>query len=729
MKPSRTGLLAIFVLTVLAIGSSAQRPPRPQPVDFDMDVQADSLEYIDKTKQMIAIGNVVIHYEQETLRADYVTVDTETMDAYARGNVVMLRDEWEWSGKELKYNFDTKQGDFGTFEGQSGKYYVIAKESKRLPSGAYEMKGVTATTCDKDDMEFKMRASSATMTPDKKVKARNVVPYLGPIPFFYLPYVWFDTEKDYSNWDISMGHKGSWGPFLLVGYRNDVNPNLQTVTHVDILSKRGLGLGQDLLWKLPEGTGEGQLELYYLNDQEPLEEEYDKLYYGDQVDSDRYRLRFSHAEMLNPRDYLTADLQYLSDPKVREDFFESDYRLQSQPENRVSLSHRGDNYSAGILFNARLNDFYENVNRLPELNLDLQRQELSDSGIYYESDNSLTRLEKVFTEQSGIEEFESTRLDTHQNFYYPRKYFGYLNLIPSAGFRGTYYSDLAPETNSIVNTVTLVDTNGVPYTTNQVQNIVTERGSDLRTLFEFGLESSFKAFKVLSEGANDFGTGMRHVIEPHVDYRLRTTPSVEPDEIYHFDDIDTIARQNEIFFGARNKLQTKRNGMIADIFDIDVFTSLRLDPEEDENELGPLRIDGDAQPTDLVWLDFDGSYDWEESDVTDFNLRMALGGMRDTRAYINYGFREDDKNLLAADIDYYPTDDWGLGFYSRYDIDDSEMEENRVSLLHKMDCVGWEVGLRALAGRGEQEDETELWFQVWLLAFPNMEIKFFDASY
>lgn len=729
MKSIEKIIIPILAFLLLAGISSAQRPPRPQPVDFDMDVQADSLEYLEESKQMVAIGNVVIQYEQETLRADYVTVNTETMDAFARGNVVMLRDEWEWSGGKLKYNFDTKQGDFGTFEGQSGKYYVAAKESKRLPSGSYEMQDITATTCDKDDMEFKLKATSATMTADKKIKARNVVPYLGPIPFFYLPYAWFDMDKDYSNWDISMGHTGSWGAFLLLGYTREINRNLKTVTHVDMRTKRGLGLGEDLLWQLPDDGGEGKLELYYLNDREPLDNEYDKEYYGDQVDSDRYRLRFQHAEELGPRDYLTADLQYLSDPKIREDFFERDYRLQSQPENRVSLSHRGDNYSAGLLFNTRLNDFYENIDRMPELTLDLQRQKLGDSKIYYESDNSISRLKKVFAEQSDGEDFESTRLDTHHTLYYPRKYLGYLNLIPSAGFRGTYYSDLAPETSSMTNTVTLSDTNGTTYTTNQVNDIVTARGSDLRSFFEFGLESSFKAFKIISEDANDFGSGLRHVVEPHADYRLRTKPSVEPDEIYHFDSIDTIGKQNEIFFGARNKLQTKREGMIADIFDIDVFTSLRLDPEEDEDSVGPLRIDGNAQPTDLVWLDFDAGYDWDESSVTDFNLRMNLGGNRDTRAYINYGFRDDNKNLLAADFDYYPTPDWGLGLYTRYDIDDSEVEENRVSVLHRMDCVGWEVGLRSLAGRGGEEDDNELWLKVWLLAFPKMEIKFFDASY
>jgi LPS-assembly protein len=728
-KSSLLLLLSIALLPVASAEAQTARPPRPTPQGFDMDIQADSLEYREESQQMIATGNVVIQYGNETMRADYVAVDTETKDAAARGNVIMLRDEWEWRGDELDYNFDTKIGDFGTFEGQSGNYYIIAEESERSAAGDYEMKNVTATTCDKDDMEFRMWASRATLTADNKVKARNVVPFLGPIPFFYLPFAWFDLDKDHSNWEVSLGQTGSWGAFVLVGYRKDWNENLQTLTHFDVRSKRGLGVGQDFIWQRSDDSGQGALELYYLNDNEPLEDDYDKEYYGDTVDSDRYRVRLAHDEMLTDRDYFTAEMQYLSDPKVREDFFRKDYRAQALPENRMSLSHRGDNYNASVLLNARLNDFYDNVNRLPELRLEMQRQELEDSGIYYQSENSLAFLERVHPERSENEDYDSSRLDSYHSFYYPRKYFGYLNLIPSAGFRGTYYSDLAPESRSITNTVSMTDTNGVAYTTNQVDTVFSERGSDLRTLFEFGLESSFKAFKILSESGNDFGTGLRHVVEPHANYLFRSDPSVEADELRQFDGIDSIRERNEIIFGARNKLQTKRGGAIADLIDVDIFTNYRLDPRDDQEDFGGLRIDGDSQPTDKLWLDFDGGYDWYESTVTDANLRLNLDTSTDTRLHLNYGFRDDDKNLLAAGLDYYPTPDWGLGLYSRYDIDESEAEESSISLLHRMDCVGWEVGLRSIAGRGEEDDDNELWFQVWLLAFPNMEIKFLDASY
>lgn len=709
--------------------AAGEAPPRPDVESADIDVQADSLEYLRDTGMMIGKGNVVVQRYGDTLSADYVKVDTETLDAHARGNVVLLRDDWEWTGEELNYNFKTKEGDFGTFEATSGKFYLKAEESKRLESGNYEMKDVIITTCDEDDMEFKVHATHAVLTPEDKVKAYNVTPYLGPVPFFYLPYMWIDLDREHSNWEVSLGHSGDWGPFVLLGYRHKFNDSVESLTHLDFYAKRGVGVGEDIFWERTDDSGRGRLETYYLNDQDPLPSEYDKERFGDLVDSDRYRVRLVDTESLSDRDSLIADLQYVSDPKVREEFFEDDFRRLSQPENRVDLTRRGDNYSANALLNVRLNDFYENIDRKPELSLDFNRQKIGDSDFYYQGENSFVRLEKLypdFTDQAG---YETTRIDSRQTIYYPRKYFGFLNLIPSAGGRATYYSDLVPRTLERTNTVTMTDSNGVEYTTNQVETTTFERGSDTRTMVELGLESSFKAFKVLTERNTAFGRGIRHVLEPHAKYSFRSDPSVKYDELYQFDYIDSIREQNEIQFGARNKLQTRRGESLVDLVDFDLYTSLRLDPDPDQNDMGPLRFDGEFEPTALTWLDLDGAYDWDESELTDFNARARLLGEGATRLYLNYGYRDGGKNLLAADLDYDLTTDWGVGLYARYDMDESVMEESRYSIQHDMDCIGWEAGVRSTRGRGGEEDDNELWFRLWLLAFPQTDIKFFDASY
>lgn len=722
-----TVLCAFVMLLTSSVAAYTQTSDAP----LALAVDADRLEILQEREEMVAIGNVVVQYGEDTLRADYMKIERDTGFVRARGNVVLLQSGWEWTGDRLDYDFRERRGDFGRFEGRSGVYYIRARESESLPTGEFRMRGVMATTCnpDEDRMEFRVRATSAKMDPGNRIWARNVVPFLGPVPFFYLPIAWLSLDGT-GNWDISAGRTGRWGYFLLVGYRNIVNENFRHVTHFDLRSKRGLGLGQDLIWQRSDESGGGQLELYHIYDQQPFHDDFERERFGDEVDRNRYRVRLRHDEAVTARDYFTMDLQYVSDVKLREDFFERDFRMQSQPENRISLSHRGDNFSASILLNARLNDFYENVNRLPELGLDFSSQEIADSGIYYQGRNRLSYLERVFPDRADRDDYDSARLDSYHLLLYPQKYFGYLNVIPRVGFRGTYYSDLAPKTETITTTVLVEDEDGNLVEEEETETLFFDRsGDEVRTLYEFGLESSFKAFKIISEHDNMFGSGLRHVVEPYTNYSFRSEPSLERDELLQFDAIDRIGKRNDITLGTINKLQTRRGGSIVSLVDLDIYNLFRLDPEEDETHVGPLRIDGDLRPVDRFDLRFNSAYDWDTSTLTDFNARLSLGSVGRSRLHLDYGYRDSDKHLVALDIDYFPVNDWGIGLYSRYDIEDGELEESRISLLHEMDCVGWQIGFRTLAGRGGEPDSQDIWATVWLLAFPQMELKFLDASY
>ena len=63
--------------------------------------------------------------------------------------------------------------------------------------------------------------------------------------------------------------------------------------------------------------------------------------------------------------------QTISDPDVLEDFFDQEFRYGAQPDNRISLTHRGDDYTATLLGAVRLNDFFDAVERLPDASFDV----------------------------------------------------------------------------------------------------------------------------------------------------------------------------------------------------------------------------------------------------------------------------------------------------------------------------------------------------------------------
>ncbi|MGA1194117.1 MAG: hypothetical protein ACO3ZG_07045, partial [Kiritimatiellia bacterium] len=87
---------AVFTVFLASTGSVVLAQPGAVPID----ITADSLEYLSDQKLMVGEGNVQVRDAGSVLRADYMTVQTETLDVYARGNVFYQRGDDTWEGDE-----------------------------------------------------------------------------------------------------------------------------------------------------------------------------------------------------------------------------------------------------------------------------------------------------------------------------------------------------------------------------------------------------------------------------------------------------------------------------------------------------------------------------------------------------------------------------------------------------------------------------------------------------
>lgn len=703
-----------------------------------VEVTAERLEYRGDEKLMVGIGSAVVTMGDDRLTADYIQVQTETMDAMARGNVILEKEGSRWAGEKLLYNLKSGEGDYGHFRGRRGPFYIEAEESKLTEEGDYEFTGLTVTTCDPDDKEAWMWAKKGFLLDDRYIKAHHAVFHLGPVPVFYLPWYKRSLKRGEHDLDILPGYSSEWGPFLRAAYSLYFGESTRATTHADYFGDRGLGLGENIFWHDPETYDwHGKFKTYYIEDDEPLKNDQEREAYGETVDSERYRLRLQHTQAFTPRDTLRIDMHYLSDPKILDDFFETEYKERSQPENRISLTHRGEHYSAGALINARLNDFYENVDRKPELTLDIFSLPVGQTALYYESENSFSILERLYSQSTSFpnrvslddipDDYSATRLDSFHRLYYPRKYFRFLNVIPSVSYRGTYYSDSFSETTR-TEVSTVADTNGVvSLTTNTVTETVDE-GSVMRNVFEFTLENSFKAFKVIHENPTVWGRGLRHVVEPYAIYAFRPEPNVTPDELYQFDEIDRINDRHTIRPGLRNKLQTKRSDRIRDLIDFDLYTTYNLDAEDDEDEFGPLVAKADFLPTDDLMFELEADYDMEESELTDFDAIATYRTDDDSRFSLDYSYRKDRKNQIISSLRLFPDQKFSLGAYARYELDESRMEETYLYFTHGWDCVGFEAGVKMRPGYDDKDDETQIWVKLYLLAFPGSYLQMVDIE-
>jgi len=672
-------------------GSNAVHEVQPLPERLVEDpeaveVTADRMEY--QGDLLIAEGHVAFQQEGASLRADFVSVDHETGDILARGNIFMLRDDNLWEGQELAYNYKTRQGTFGESSMFFDPVYITAENTERISSNEYVMYNARITTCSGDKPLLYAKAKEVRVIDEDKasgrfIQAKHVTFYMGKIPVLYTPR--WQRHLGYRIFTFTVGYGGQMGVFIMG--RAELHPTdwLTANTHFDLYSSRGLGLGQDFEWKTKKGKG--VIETYYINDRSPFENT-ESLAEEALVNATRYRVKIGHHESINDETYFITKINYLSDPLVLEDFFSDEHRENANPENYAVIQHATDEQAASLRVDRRLNDFYTTVNRMPELTFDRYRSPIEDSPFYFESENNLAFLEMLNAETNLFPsvknpDYRSARFDTYNQIFWPIHTQNFLNIIPHMGYRGTWYSD-------------------------------TPGGSSQdRHLFEFGALTSFKAYKTITEESGFYGDGLHHIVEPYAEYLYRAEPTLQPDEIHFFDEIDDLDEENRIRFGVRNFLQTKRGAnRIANVLDANLFTSYRFDPQGTQRSWGPLEADIEVHLSDHISILSDLEYDRYKGGFEDFNARAKVTTDDLSEYAFEYRYLDGVRSLFTPSIKLFPNANWSYEFYAQYDATLQEWRERRLLVNHKFDCIGMGLGLKL-----DENSVPTMWIQFWLTAF------------
>jgi LPS-assembly protein len=600
---------------------------------------------MDLKSQVVSNANgVELKWYGAVLSADHAWVNTTNGDSVAEGKVRIQRDNQVFVGERIQYNFKTKQMVAEQF--RTGRAPVFAAGRGLHGDTTNQTYSATNAFVTSDDFSqpiLRLRAHHIKIIPGKRIEATHAVLYVGDVPVFYFPYYSRNLGERANNFNFIPGYRTSYGEFLLTSYTWFLNPELDGKLHLDYRSARGLGYGPDANFHLGR-WGEGSFKYYYTYDNDPAS--------GTNgldapVESSRQRVYFSYQA--NPATNLNVKslVRYQSDIGVVKNFFEGEYRQDPQPDTFVEVNKFWQNFSLDVLVHPRVNDFYETVERLPDVRLSGFRQQLWSTPVYYQSESSVGYYERLFAETNGAPipspNFAATRADTYHQLLLPETFFGWLNFTPRAGARFTYYSE----------------TTG-PGATNFSAS---EEG---RAVFNTGAEVSFKASRLWPElESKAFGLdGLRHIIEPSVNYVFVPRPNVQPNELPQFDyvlssfgllpiefpefnAIDSVDSAETFRLGLRNKLQTKRGGKVVDYLDWEVFTDWRLRPHTNQETFSDLY-------SDLVWR----PWSW-------------LTVQSQTR----FGINEDALNMSLVNLTFQPNNTWSwtVGhFYLRNDFNSSD---------------------------------------------------------
>lgn len=653
----------------------------------------------------VAENNVVIQYGAATIYCDYAEYNPETRDVLVRGNVRIYREQFVFVGDRAVYNLETKQLHAADFRGDFHPFLFSADTLSTLSAKAFQTGDATFTTSDSSKPDYFLKAKTVRIYSKDHIVFSNVYLYVGQTPVFWWPYLYQPLNKDIG-YEVTPGYRShTWGAFLLTGYMFPIGEKMSATLRLDSYSKRGTGIGLDSKFKFgKDDQSWGVFRSYYIYDRNP-----DINTTGINripIGHDRYRVSFQNRLYITDDIYTNININKLSDPYIVQDFMPAEYRLDPQPDNMVSVTKWDENYTVTGVTRAQLNTFFETTERLPEFSLDVKRQSLFGSQIFYEGETSAGKLQRNFPNESPLvsstdvfqPNYSSVRLDSFHQILYPHVYGGWFSFTPKLGVRGTFYSNSLDDSGQAT-------------------------GDTFRAAVNAGFEASFKISREFENvESRAWGLdGLRHIFQPFTDFSY-VYSNRNPVDIYQFDRFDSSTQLPSFDFpefrsidaigswavwqiGVHNRLQTRRDGDTLNWMQLDTFFNLNLqepyyqgityENSKVSNIYNNLRWD----PLPWLIIQFNSAAPVSASSFTELNTDIGFTITKDLRLdigqrYINNSQFFKNSNLITGGIYLRLNENWGLRVSEQYEAVGNLLEYQRYEVYR--DLSSWIASLGLL---------------------------------
>jgi LPS-assembly protein len=694
----------IFLGLIFPLIAFAQEQPSWEVMALNQIIPGTTTGSVDMAGDTATGTNgVCVKYGGTVLMADSVAVNTKTGETVADGHVRIEEGDQIWVGEHIRYNFKTHQMQSEQF--RLGKPPVFAQGGQLqgdTTNKIYNARHALVTTDDVSRPAIYVRASRIKIVPGKYVEMWNAVLFMDGVPAFYFPYFRRNLGAHANNFNFTPGYRSAYGPFLLNTYTWYLNDAVDGKIHLDYRERRGVGAGPDLDLHLGQ-WGEAEFKYYYLHDQHP----------NVSVNTNSFpnlgampenRQRFYLGYQATPFTNLNvkALVNYQSDPLVQHDFFEGDYTANPQPNTFTEVNRYWDNWSLDAETTPQINDFFNQVERLPDVKLTGYRQQVFNTPFYYESESSAGYYRMYFAETNATlsgpttnpPAYSAVRADTFHQLLLPWTFFNWLNVTPHVGGRFTYYSsEFGPG-----------GTNSATW----------------RNVFNTGVGTSFKASQLWAGATNSLLAidGLRHIIEPSVNYVYVPSPSTPPSQLPQFDsaspsllllpvqfpdynNLDSIDSENVIRFGLRNTLQTMRDGQLDNLLDWNVMLDWRLTPGQNQINLdepfsqqetfSDLYSDLTFKPRSWITLDSQLRYD-----INGGNLNLAFHQLTLAPSerwswgighwYLRNGFDgfAGGDNFITSTMFFRVNDNWGLRMMHDFNAQNGRLQEQDYTIYRDL---------------------------------------------
>ncbi len=599
------GLCALF--GCLGVGSVlvGQTSEPPESVEPPLQITSDGANRYEGGIYY-AEDNVTVTYGGDVLMADQVHFNPTTKEATAKGNVRLYMMDQIYRGDLLTYNFRTKKILSEKFRFLDGKMMVEGQSIGTPEIGHYEIDGGHYTTDNRETPGWKVKASSVSLYPDDKTIVENSVAYFGDVPFFWFPYLVQYQRDAGSSVDVSVGSVSRLGIYALGAYRFAITDKLKGEVNLDYYGRRGWAGGAAASYETPGiGTDHPKtavsLRGWYINDRGyqiyegteerpanaapprgrywfPYSHNTTIMKGGNRTDSDRA------PQFDDPSFSSRSKINVLSDAYVTQDFFADDYIRDQQPNTFLDAMYQDPNFTVTANARTQINNLFQTQQQKPSAKIEFKRQFIPGTydqeeflknpdghpGLAYEGESSVSYLGTQWNQVADQTDYTAIRYDTYHQFLYPRQYFNWLNFTPRAGIRGTVYTR-----SNLTEDGSVQNAEFGPVGSNQNLSDT----SLFRYVFNLGADLSTKVHSTWNDVKQKAWAidGLRHVMEPFVNFSYVPRPNVRPTEFAGFDNrvnstqsqplnptlynsIDSIDQLLVVRPGLMNRVLTKREG-------------------------------------------------------------------------------------------------------------------------------------------------------------------------
>ena len=529
-------------------------------------------------------------------RADDIEWNKETHEVHAQGHVFFHnfeRNQKIWCD-ELEYNTEEETGKFYQVRGETqprivtrpgmlavnAPFYFEGEWAERIGEKYILYKG-WITNCTLPNPWWRLRGPRFDIIPGRRAKAYGSTFFLRKMPLFYAPFFYHSLEREprKSGFLIpSPGHSSIGGWTVGLGYFWAINRSY------------------DATYRIQDYTARAYAHHLELRGQPSNRTDFAAILYGVQdrglTDNQGNRTTYSglSAYVVGRADLgrgwtAIGSLNYITSFRFRQEWTQSFNEAIGSEVHSAGFVNR--NWST-FVFNgvfARLENFQTpevavtdpvtnqqhfvanavTIRKLPEAELS-SRDHAVWSGVplWFSFDSSaglLFRSQPFFDQNNSlVDRFETSPFTDRLNIsphLTSAFHLGNLHLVPSLGFRETFYSEAQ-----------------APF-----EDRYRNAGTDIvRSARDFSLDLILPSLARVYSRKTVFGDKLKHVIEPRVTYRYVTGIGDDYNRFIRFDENDLLSNTNELALSLTNRVYAKRGDSVDEIFTWEIMQKRYFDP-------------------------------------------------------------------------------------------------------------------------------------------------------